>query len=41
MSRNTVKTHVAAIYRKLDATSRSEAVDLARQTGLLEDGPAE
>ena len=41
VSRNTVKSHVAAIYRKLDATSRSDAVDLARQTGLLEDGPAE
>ena len=37
VSRNTVKTHVAAIYRKLDATSRSEAVDLARRTGVLED----
>ena len=31
VSRNTVKSHVAAIYRKLDATSRSDAVDLARQ----------
>ena len=41
VSRNTVKSHVAAIYRKLDATSRSDAVDLARQTGLLEDGAAE
>jgi LuxR family maltose regulon positive regulatory protein len=37
VSRNTVKTHVAAIYRKLNATSRSEAVDLARRTGVLED----
>ena len=41
VSRNTVKSHVAAIYRKLGATSRSDAVDLARQTGLLEDVPAE
>ena len=41
VSRNTVKSHVAAIYRKLDATSRSDAVDLARQTGLLEEGSTE
>ena len=37
VSRNTVKSHVAAIYRKLNATSRSDAVDLARRTGLLDD----
>ena len=37
VSRNTVKSHVAAIYRKLDATSRSKAVDHARRTGLLDD----
>ena len=41
VSRNTVKSHVAAIYRKLNATSRSDAVDLARRTGLLEEGPSE
>ena len=41
VSRNTVKSHVAAIYRKLNATSRSDAVDLARKTGLLEEGPSE
>jgi LuxR family maltose regulon positive regulatory protein len=41
VSRNTVKSHVAAIYRKLDATSRSDAVDLARQTGLLDETVAE
>ena len=41
VSRNTVKSHVAAIYRKLNATSRSDAVELARKTGLLEDGPPE
>jgi LuxR family transcriptional regulator, maltose regulon positive regulatory protein len=41
VSRNTVKSHVAAIYRKLGTTSRSDAVDLARQTGLVEDGSAE
>jgi LuxR family maltose regulon positive regulatory protein len=37
VSRNTVKSHVASIYRKLGVTSRSEAVDLARSTGLLQD----
>jgi LuxR family maltose regulon positive regulatory protein len=41
VSRNTVKSHVAAIYRKLDATSRNDAVDRARRTGLLEDTSAE
>jgi LuxR family maltose regulon positive regulatory protein len=35
VSRNTVKSHVAAIYRKLDATSRGDAVERARHTGLL------
>jgi ATP/maltotriose-dependent transcriptional regulator MalT len=33
--RNTVKTHVVSIYRKLAATDRSEAVDRARELGLL------
>jgi len=41
VSRNTVKSHVAAIYRKLDATSRSDAVDVARDTGLLDEAQAE
>ena len=36
VSRNTVKTHVRAVYRKLTATSRSEAVDHARDAGLLD-----
>jgi DNA-binding CsgD family transcriptional regulator len=36
VSRNTVKSHVAAIYRKLGATSRSGAVEHARRTGLLD-----
>ncbi|HEX4734080.1 MAG TPA: LuxR C-terminal-related transcriptional regulator [Thermoleophilaceae bacterium] len=36
VSRNTVKTHVRAVYRKLTATSRSEAVQHARQAGLLD-----
>jgi len=34
-SRSTVKTHVAAIYEKLGAGRRSEAVDRARELGLL------
>ena len=36
VSRNTVKTHTVAIYRKLEASSRSEAVGRARALGLLE-----
>jgi LuxR family transcriptional regulator, maltose regulon positive regulatory protein len=36
VSRNTVKSHTAAIYRKLGANSRGEAVELARAAGLLE-----
>jgi LuxR family maltose regulon positive regulatory protein len=35
VSLNTVKTHSRAIYRKLDATSREEAVERARELGLL------
>jgi LuxR family transcriptional regulator, maltose regulon positive regulatory protein len=35
VSSNTVKTHVHAVYRKLDASSRSEAVAQATQAGLL------
>jgi ATP/maltotriose-dependent transcriptional regulator MalT len=35
VSANTVKTHAHAIYRKLDACSRSEAVERARDAGLL------
>ena len=35
VSRNTVKTHAASIYRKLGVASRSDAVDRARQAGLL------
>ncbi|HEX5857582.1 MAG TPA: helix-turn-helix transcriptional regulator, partial [Microbacterium sp.] len=34
---NTVKTHAHAVYRKLDASSRSEAVVQARDIGLLDD----
>lgn len=36
VSRNTVKTHAHALYRKLDASSRAEAVTRATQLGLLE-----
>jgi LuxR family transcriptional regulator, maltose regulon positive regulatory protein len=35
VSRNTVKTHVASIYRKLGADKRGEAVERARSAGLL------
>jgi LuxR family maltose regulon positive regulatory protein len=35
---NTVKTHAHAVYRKLHATSRSEAVVQARAIGLLDGG---
>jgi LuxR family transcriptional regulator, maltose regulon positive regulatory protein len=35
VSANTVKTHAHAVYRKLDASSRSEAVLKAREGGLL------
>ena len=36
VSRNTVKTQAVSIYRKLDATSRSEAVEQARRVGLVD-----
>ena len=36
VSANTVKTQAQAIYRKLDATSRGEAVEHARDRGLLQ-----
>jgi LuxR family maltose regulon positive regulatory protein len=35
VSTNTVKTQAGAIYRKLDVSSRAEAVERARQLGLL------
>lgn len=35
LSRNTVKTHTSAIYRKLGVSSRAEAVTAARAAGLL------
>jgi LuxR family transcriptional regulator, maltose regulon positive regulatory protein len=35
VSHNTVKTHVKGIYRKLDASSREDAVARARELGLV------
>ena len=35
VSPNTVKTHITAVYRKVGATSRAEAVSVARCQGLL------
>jgi LuxR family maltose regulon positive regulatory protein len=35
VSRHTVKTQAMSIYRKLGASSRSEAVRKAEETGLL------
>ena len=35
LSPNTVKTHTRAIYRKLGATTRAEAVERGYETGLL------
>ena len=35
VSKNTVKTHIRAIYQKLGVSSRSEAVRKARDRGLL------
>jgi LuxR family transcriptional regulator, maltose regulon positive regulatory protein len=40
VSQNTVKTQAISIYRKLEATSRSEAVERAIEIGLL-DGTAD
>lgn len=36
VSQNTVKTQAISIYRKLDATSRNEAIERAIEMGLLE-----
>jgi DNA-binding NarL/FixJ family response regulator len=35
LSRNTVKTEVNSIYRKLGASTRSQAVTRSRELGLL------
>jgi LuxR family transcriptional regulator, maltose regulon positive regulatory protein len=36
VSPNTVKTHVRAVYRKLQASSRGQAVERAQHNGLLD-----
>lgn len=36
VSRSTVKTQALAVYRKLDVSSRSEAVGRARALGLVD-----
>ena len=40
LSESTVKTHLAAIFRKLNATSRTQAVVAAARLGLRLSGPA-
>ena len=35
LAQATVKAHLRAIYRKLEATTREEAVERARELGLL------
>ena len=35
ISMNTLKTHLKSIYRKLDTTSRGDAVARAKSLGLL------
>ena len=35
VSRHTVKSHAMAVYRKLNVSSRSAAVERARQLGLI------
>ena len=40
IARPTVKTHVQNIYKKLGATKRAEAVELAQSAGLLPDRAA-
>src|SRR4029450_5444747 len=39
VSRNTVKTQAIWIYRKLDASSRSEAIERAVALGLVDPAP--
>jgi LuxR family maltose regulon positive regulatory protein len=40
VSRNTVKTQAISVYRKLDASSRSEAIQRAVDLGLVDASPA-
>jgi LuxR family transcriptional regulator, maltose regulon positive regulatory protein len=40
VSRNTVKTQAISLYRKLDASSRSEAIERAIELGLVDAPPA-
>jgi LuxR family transcriptional regulator, maltose regulon positive regulatory protein len=40
VSRNTVKTQAISVYRKLDASSRSEAIERAIELGLVNGSPA-
>ena len=37
ISRNTVKSEVVSIYRKLGVSSRSDAIERAVEVGLLDD----
>jgi LuxR family transcriptional regulator, maltose regulon positive regulatory protein len=37
LSRNTIRSQVYSIYRKLGASSRNQAVTRSRELGLLED----
>ena len=39
VSRNTIKSETASIFRKLGVSSRSEAVRAAEQLGMLGPGP--
>jgi LuxR family transcriptional regulator, maltose regulon positive regulatory protein len=36
VSRNTIKSQANSIYRKLDASTRSQAIARSRELGLLE-----
>ena len=37
VSRNTVKSQAISVYRKLDASSRSEAIERAVELGLVDE----
>jgi LuxR family maltose regulon positive regulatory protein len=40
VSRNTIKTQAISVYRKLGVSSRSEAIDRARELGLVDEAAA-